>query len=95
MVCTMGLMPKNLTDVMRDVNRFEVIDDTGRAYTKYLKEGERVRYMLQDDNRTLKVFIDHLDIKEGNVLKWIDRGDDTYDLTKIKYDSDSGLTESF
>ncbi len=41
------------------------------------------------------MFIDHLDIKEGNVLKWIDRGDDTYDLTKIKYDSDSGLTESF
>jgi len=43
---------------MRGVNRFEVIDDTGRAYTKYLKDDERVRYMLQDDNRTLKVFID-------------------------------------
>jgi hypothetical protein len=43
---------------MRGVNRFEVIDDTGRAYTKYLKDDERVRYMLQDDNRTLKVFVD-------------------------------------
>jgi hypothetical protein len=43
---------------MRGVNRFEVIDDTGRAYTKYLKDDERVRYMLQDDNCTLKVFID-------------------------------------
>jgi hypothetical protein len=43
---------------MRGVNRLEVIDDTGRAYTKYLKDDERVRYMLQDDNRTLKVFID-------------------------------------
>ena len=43
---------------MRGVNRFEVIDDTGRAYTKYLKDDERVRYSLQDDNRTLKVFID-------------------------------------
>ena len=45
---------------MRGVNRFEVIDDTGRAYTKYLKDDERVRYMLQDDNRTLKVFIDKI-----------------------------------
>ena len=43
---------------MRGVNRFEVIDDTGRALVKYLKDDERVRYMLQDDNRTLKVFID-------------------------------------
>jgi hypothetical protein len=43
---------------MRGVNRFEVIDDTGRAYTKYLKDGERIKYSLQDDNRTLKVFID-------------------------------------
>ena len=45
---------------MRGVNRFEVIDDTGRAYTKYLKDDERMRYMLQDDNRTLKVFIDKI-----------------------------------
>ena len=43
---------------MKGVNRFEVIDDTGRALVKYLKDDERVRYMLQDDNRTLKVFID-------------------------------------
>ena len=43
---------------MLGINRFEVIDDTGRAYTKYLKDDERVRYMLQDDDRTLKVFID-------------------------------------
>ena len=45
---------------MKRVNRFEVIDDTGRAYTKYLKDDERVKYVLQDDNRTLKVFIDKL-----------------------------------
>ena len=30
------------------------------GYTKYLKDDERVRYMLQDDNRTLKVFIDKI-----------------------------------
>jgi len=45
---------------MRGVNRFEVIDDSGRALVKYLKDDERVRYMLQDDNRTLKVFIDKI-----------------------------------
>ena len=39
--------------------------------------------------------LDHLDIKEGDVLNWEDNGDGTFSLTKIKYDSDSGLTESF
>jgi hypothetical protein len=43
---------------MRGINRLEVIDDTGRALVKYLKDDERVRYELQDDNRTLKVFVD-------------------------------------
>jgi hypothetical protein len=47
---------------MRGVNRFEVIDDKGRTYVKYLKDDERVRYMLQDDDRTLKVFIDKVTI---------------------------------
>jgi len=42
------------------VNRIEVIDDTGRGYIKYLKGDEKVRYELQDDNRTLKIFIDDL-----------------------------------
>ena len=45
-------------EAMKGVTRFEVIDDTGRAYTKYLKDGERVKFGLQDDDRTLKVFID-------------------------------------
>ena len=43
---------------MKRVNRLEVIDDKGRSYTKYLKDDERVRYELQDDDKTLKVFID-------------------------------------
>ena len=49
---------------MKRVNRFEVIDDTGRAYTKYLKDGERVKYELQDDDRTLKVFINKLNTED-------------------------------
>ena len=45
-------------EAMKSVTRFEVIDDTGRAYTKYLKDDERVKFGLQDDDRTLKVFVD-------------------------------------
>ena len=46
---------------MRNVTRLEVIDDTGRALVKYFKEDERMRFILQDDNRTLKIFVDNLD----------------------------------
>jgi len=49
---------------MKHVNRFEVIDENGRSYTKYLKDGEKIKYCLQDDDRTLKVFIDKQSWKE-------------------------------
>ena len=49
---------------MRHVNRFEVIDESGRAYTKYLNKEEGIQYSLQDDDRTLKVFIDKIRWKE-------------------------------
>jgi hypothetical protein len=49
---------------MRGVNRFEVIDESGRAYVKYLDRNEGIKYALQDDNRTLKVFIDKIRWKE-------------------------------
>ena len=45
---------------MRGVNRLEVIDDTGRALVKYLDKGEKLRYELQDDNRTLKIFVNKI-----------------------------------
>ena len=44
-------------DKMEAVNRIEVIDESGRAYTKYLSKGDRVEYHLQDDDKTLKIFI--------------------------------------
>ena len=51
---------------MRGVTRFEVIDDSGRAYVKYLHrdQGEKIKYSLQDEDRTLKVFIDKQRWKE-------------------------------
>lgn len=39
------------------ITRVEVIDENGRSYTKYCKEGE-MTLSVQDDGRTLKVFID-------------------------------------
>ena len=42
---------------MKGVNRFEVIDENGRSYIKYLDKGEVIKYSLQDEKKTLKVFI--------------------------------------
>ena len=39
------------------VNRLEVIDETGRGYVRYFKEGERLQYQFQDDGQTLKIFV--------------------------------------
>lgn len=39
------------------VNRLEVIDEDGRSYTRYFKEGERLQYQFQDDDQTLKIFV--------------------------------------
>jgi hypothetical protein len=42
-----------------DVNRIEVISsDEGREYVRYLKDDERMFGILQDNNRTMKIFID-------------------------------------
>lgn len=39
---------------MNKISRFEVIDETGRAYVRYDID---VKVDLQDDGRTLKIFI--------------------------------------
>ena len=51
---------------MKGVSRLEVIDETGRAYVKYMsgddkKKVQKPRFQLQDDDRTLKIFIDDWD----------------------------------
>lgn len=43
---------------MRQVNRFEVIDEEGRTYVNHLEPEQTVKFSLQDDDKTLKVFID-------------------------------------
>jgi len=43
---------------MKGVTRFEVIDEEGRTYVNHLNDDQGIKFSLQDDNRTLKVFID-------------------------------------
>ena len=43
---------------MKGVDRVEVIDRHGRSYTNRLENGETVKFSLQDDDETLKIFID-------------------------------------
>jgi len=40
-----------------DVTRFEIIDDNGRVYTNY--DVSNVQVSLQDDGKTLKVFLSY------------------------------------
>ena len=44
------------------MTRFEVIDNHGRSYTKY--GVIKLHFSLQDDDRTLKIFVDHTDNEE-------------------------------
>ena len=52
---------------MKQVTRLEVIDETGRAYVKYMKRDkdkwEKPNFQLQDDGQTLKIFIEEWDRK--------------------------------
>ena len=45
-------------NAMQGIRRLEVIDADGRNYVRYLDKSEFPKYSLQDDNQTLKIFID-------------------------------------
>ena len=40
------------------VTRLEIIGPDGREYVRYFESDEWMHYMLQDDERTLKIFIE-------------------------------------
>ena len=42
---------------MKCVDRFEVIDENGRAYARGIGTVKRLRFELQDDDCTLKIFV--------------------------------------
>ena len=46
------------------INRVEVIDESGRAYVKYLDKEQELTYTLQDDGKTLKIFISNTGQKD-------------------------------
>lgn len=41
-----------------DVSRVEVIGPDGREYVRYFEEDEFMHFMIQDEGRTLKLFIE-------------------------------------
>ena len=43
-----------INETIKNVTRFEVIDESGRALVRY---GIKVELSLQDESRTLKVFL--------------------------------------
>jgi len=47
---------------LSNVSRVEVIDNNGRSYVK--TNASKVRFQLQDDERTLKVFVEFEDEEE-------------------------------
>lgn len=58
-------MSDKLTDIgytdIRKISRVEVIGSSGREYVRYFKDEEFMRYEIQDQGRTLKIFIDEED----------------------------------
>jgi len=40
-----------------EFNRFEYIDQKGRVVVKYLNDNEKLSVSVQDDGKTLKVFL--------------------------------------
>ena len=52
-------MANNFKDLQfKDVSRVEVIGPHGREYVRYFETEEWMHYMLQDEGRTLKIFIE-------------------------------------
>ena len=51
-----------------EVNRFEVIDDSGRVFVKHMHANDvLVEGQLQDNNTTLKIFLKHSKQEGGNL----------------------------
>ena len=42
---------------LKKITRLTVVDEDGRAYERWFKEGEHLQYQFQDDDQTLKIFI--------------------------------------
>ena len=60
---TIKLMEENKVPDIDNVTRIEIIDhssnslEKGRVFVKYLADNEVLKFSLQDNNKTLKIFI--------------------------------------
>lgn len=52
------IIERDTVQTLTDVTRFEVIGDTGRLIVRD-RDGVKVSVSLQDDGRTLKIFLDN------------------------------------
>lgn len=46
-----------LQELLKPISRIEIIDSTGRTYVQWLKEDTVIIPQLQDNERTLKLFV--------------------------------------
>lgn len=60
-----GLLGVDMTDIPKTVTRVEVIDNRGRSYGKH--NVNNVSLSLQDDDRTLKIFVEYEDEEEISI----------------------------
>lgn len=51
-LCEVGVMFKE-----KNINRFEVIDKKGRSYTNWIDKPFKIETSLQDEGKTLKIFL--------------------------------------
>lgn len=55
----------SVVGILEDVTRIELIDESGSAYVRH---NVAVSYSLQDDGKTLKVFVEHKNLSYGKPL---------------------------
>lgn len=49
---------------LQDITKLQVIDDRGKCYMKHFRSTETVRYKLEDDGKTLTMYVLHGDHNE-------------------------------
>ena len=55
-------------DKLHKVSRLTVVDEDGRSYERWFKEGEHIEYQFQDDGKTLKIFVGTHDWGIGDLI---------------------------
>ena len=58
-------MPEQCLDQhLKDITKLQVIDDRGKCYMKHFRSTEIVSYKLEDDGKTLTMYVLHGDHNE-------------------------------